>query len=399
MPVINGSGVIGTYQVAVDVPDKLVDSKGNQCYRIRSTGTEFMGGPARVTGEKADTRLRMLSLKRDRFTHQVISAPQVSRTIEVIAKPLMYPAGIPTILAKGAITLNGKGSVDSYNSNTGAYGGTNVYSNATVETDGNSLVMNGGATIQGDTAQNGGTPKVTGGSMITGTVDTNFYERIDEISAPDWMSSAPSPVDVNGNTVGTIKSSNVVISTAANTTSSNAAKYTLSGISLSGGSTLTITGTNVATYVDLVVTGDISVSGLGSIVVGPNVVVSIWAGGNVSLTGGSIVNTDGTVSNHPGNFTIYGIQPGTPGSTITSKKAPSYQISGDGNLSAVIDAPDANVTYSGNGAFFGAIIGNTVTISGNGSVHYDEALGNLSGKPQDYLVGSWFEDTAMRFDQ
>jgi hypothetical protein len=53
----------------------------------------------------------------------------------------------------------------------------------------------------------------------------------------------------------------------------------------------------------------------------------------------------------------------------------------------VINAPQAAVSLSGNGAAFGSIIGNSITLNGNGGFHYDTSLGASPG----FAVASWNE--------
>jgi len=107
--------------------------------------------------------------------------------------------------------------------------------------------------------------------------------------------------------------------------------------------------------------------------------------GNINLQGNSIVNQSG----YAANLLIYGVTP-TDGSTHTA------YISGNGNFIGVLDAPEFNTTFAGNGDIMGAVIGNTVTIQGNGSLHYDQALSQLvqSLEPPAYAFASWFEDNS-----
>jgi len=61
----------------------------------------------------------------------------------------------------------------------------------------------------------------------------------------------------------------------------------------------------------------------------------------------------------------------------------------------VINTPGFDVRDSGNGSFNGALIGNSLTVTGNANFHYDEALGkNTAGLAVgNYAFASWFEDT------
>ncbi|MEI6350086.1 MAG: hypothetical protein WCP06_03150 [Verrucomicrobiota bacterium] len=400
MEMLTAGVKVGTVQVYIDAPPTLVDSGSHQYYRVRATGTQFIGGPARSTGESADTALRMISLHANRFTHQAISTPQASRTIEVIAKPENFissngsPIGAFAILAASSITMVGNALVDSYDStnpaesdSNGQYAASKSGTNGNVYTNGAVMNLNGNAIINGSIGLNGGDPNTTGNATVTGQVDPHSYTVIAPVSAPGWIGTP----DQN---VGMINATTTIATSATGVKHINA-----SGISLSGKSNLHITGTNVKTYVEIYVNGNISEAGQGQIIVDPNVIVTIWVTGNVTLTGQGLVNNSGSY-NRPGNFTINGIQPqnGNP---------PTYNLAGNGELSAVVNAPSANITLTGggtSGAFYGSIIGNTVTLSGGANLHYDESLGNgaatsKTSQPTDYVICSWFEDTLFNCDQ
>ena len=116
-----------------------------------------------------------------------------------------------------------------------------------------------------------------------------------------------------------------------------------------------------------------------------NASLKVWVQGNISLTGQSIVNGSGLAA----NLQIYGVSP-------TDGSIPTVYIAGQGNFIGVVDAPEYNVTYAGTGDVMGAVIGRTVTIQGNGSLHYDQALASLitSLEPPSYAFAAWFEDNS-----
>src|SRR5262249_1382506 len=97
-----------------------------------------------------------------------------------------------------------------------------------------------------------------------------------------------------------------------------------------------------------------------------NASLKFWVQGNISLTGQSIVNGNG----YADNLLIYGV-------TRSDGSIPTAYIAGQGNFIGVINAPEYDVTYAGNGDVMGAIIGRTLTVQGNGSLHYDQALSSL----------------------
>ena len=81
----------------------------------------------------------------------------------------------------------------------------------------------------------------------------------------------------------------------------------------------------------------------------------------VSIAGNGIINSNSTISEPPNDFIInYG---GTGG----------VKIAGNGAVTAILNAPNAPVTQTGNGAWFGSMLGSTMSIGGNAFFHYDRA--------------------------
>ena len=116
-----------------------------------------------------------------------------------------------------------------------------------------------------------------------------------------------------------------------------------------------------------------------------NASAKFWVQGNISLTGQSILNGSGLAA----NLQINGVSP-------TDGSIPTAYIAGQGNFIGVINAPEYNTTYAGNGDVMGAIIARTLTVQGNGSLHYDQALSSLltSIEPPSYAFAAWFEDNS-----
>jgi hypothetical protein len=49
----------------------------------------------------------------------------------------------------------------------------------------------------------------------------------------------------------------------------------------------------------------------------------------------------------------------------------TISIAGNGNVTAQLDAPNAPVTQTGNGNWYGSMVGSTMSIGGNAFFHYD----------------------------
>jgi hypothetical protein len=161
-------------------------------------------------------------------------------------------------------------------------------------------------------------------------------------------------------------------------------------ISLNGGpgSHLIIeAGKNVAILLSSTATS-ISVGGNGGIELQAAATLNIYTAGNVAIAGNGILNNDPV--NKPQNFMLWG----TRASTAASLR--NISIAGNGELNAVVYAPNANVTAKGggsSGSVGGAIVGNTVTITGGSAFHYDQALAELNAD-QPFGISIWNELTS-----
>jgi hypothetical protein len=129
--------------------------------------------------------------------------------------------------------------------------------------------------------------------------------------------------------------------------------------------------------------GDISLSGKTTLVLAPGVynVNSLSLSGQSSITvspaGAVVLNFPSSVQN-PISISGQGI---ASSSQIPNDMQVNYggtgtvTLSGNGVSYAVVDAPNAALTVSGNGDFYGRVIGQTITYSGNGKFHFDKNSG------------------------
>ena len=378
---LNGTPM--TIETNVDAPATLIDPANSwQYFRIRTVGTIPITGPARVADNPQDTKLRRMSLRWERFTNGVLSprlltAPQVSRRIEAVVRPVS--AFDQAIMSVGVCDLTNQNIVvDSYDSSdptkstNGLYDPAKRQENGDIATDGQ-LIEAGNAQIYGDVATNAGT--VSGAANITGIERTDFYQEPIPVGAPSWTA-------INS-LISVVTDSTTIIASAIQ--GSATSRYVLSEITLSGNKTLTIAGNPLGThtYVEIYVTGDINVNGIGQIVVQPGVTATIYFAGNVDISGNGVLNSN----NQPGDLMLYGIQPPTG----TTKHV---NIGGNSQITASIYAPGHDVTVNGagtNGHVYGSIVGKTVTMTGVSNLHYDESLSSR-GMINNYKIASWFED-------
>src|ERR1043166_1117243 len=341
------AGTPMTIEVNVDAPAQLIDpNNGWQYYRLRATGTMPLTGPVRVNDTKEDTRLRRLSLRWERFTSGVLSAhplsaPQVSRHVEAIVRPVS--SFDQAIMSVGIIDLTNQNIViDSYDSRDPAKSTSGLYDpakrqeNGDIATDGN-LIDAGNAHIYGDVATNSGT--VVGAANITGTERDDFYQEPIPVGAPTWTSYNS----------GTTVVATTTTLTASSTSGSSASRYVMSSINLNSGKTVALAGNpdGSPTDIEIYVTGDMSFNGNAQLVVQPGVNAKIYFQGDVDVSGNGIVNVD----NQPADLQLYGVQP-------TDTNSHHVNLGGNGQIIAAVYAPNHDVNINGggtNGHVFGSV--------------------------------------------
>jgi Tfp pilus assembly protein PilX len=417
--------------VTVDPVSSTFATNNGQSYRIRATGLVAAPGPARVSNQKLDNDLRKISLHFDRNAGGTVTTPQASRRIEVIAQPGTTTTSTLGIVSRKAFTMAGSSDlIDSFNSTNPLYSVNGHYVNGQyvggqydvsvreshgdvgiIDSTGSNL--NNGGQIYGNLTYSG--PAVQGKTKnVHGTISTPFTATVPSVSAPNWLAGSYStslPAQ-QGNVITIQGDPNASPPTG---TATNPLRYQVSSIALSGNTqsiviqspTDPVTKQPLPGYdnVEIWVTGaggagttingvlyPMSITGNNSgITQDSNATVKLYVQGNIDIAGNGIAN----LSNSAGNLWIYGISP-SDGST------PNILIAGNGAFIGVVDAPAYNTTISGSGtnggnnaySLVGAVIGNMLTITGNGSIHYDEALKsrlpNLG--PITYSYANWFED-------
>lgn len=365
-------------EVTVDAPVFLRDADGEQWYRIRSAGiAEISGGPE-VAGERPDIQLRRLDLRFSRRTGKPLVAPQATRIIEAIVKPV--GAFRLALFGTGSVDLTSQNIlVDSYDSRdpekstNGRYDPAKRQSNGDIATNGK-LIDAGNAQIYGNALTNGGT--VLDSDNVTGAIRNDFYQEVFAVTRP--------PVTANTVSLGAVYGGRELLAKAG-----SPAEYQISDLALSGSEVLTVRGAadGSPTYVQIVVTGNVAMTGQAQLRIDPGVYARIFVQGSADFSGKGIVNP-----NSPLHLQVYGTdRPKNADGTI---QYGTMKIAGNAGFSGSIYAPTYNVELKGGGStdnIFGAFVGNKVTMSGVQSVHFDEAMAD-GGLISDYKIVSWFED-------
>jgi len=125
--------------------------------------------------------------------------------------------------------------------------------------------------------------------------------------------------------------------------------------------------------------GDISITGTLTIAPGTYNINSLSMTGNAQI----VVNPPGAVTFNIGGTGTAQTNPLLIGGNgITDDAFPNdfminyggtgtVQIAGNGNVTAILNAPNATLAQQGNGNWYGSILGSSITIGGNGFFHFD----------------------------
>ena len=286
------------------------------------------------------------------------------------------------LVARKSITFNGNNaSVDSWNSDPDGDASTPPieynedvrHDNGTVasvEVDNTAALINQ-ADIWGYVFTGGSQPQVGANGSIRGAdtpagvrIDTNriatdFNAEFENITAPIDGTTIPSI----GTTLGTL---------------GETTKWRTHSISLSGNQTLTILG-----HVTLVLTAPsgssaLSMTGNSMLIIPEGSSLTLYAEGDIKIAGKGLANAN----IQPVTARIWGTNP-TLGAQL-------LHIAGNGDLRAVVYAPNAEVKINGNGNVMGSVVGNTITLTGNAAFHYDESLSDF-GDNAGFSISKWRE--------
>ena len=290
--------------------------------------------------------------------------------------------------SKNGFVLKGQNvTMDSYNSANGAYSGSNRgseirVSTVSIETD---AIDIGNANIFGYVAV-GATlaPGQTGSDVIdvgkNGTISsygeaqivqedrilTDYYASFPNRPAPSVSSGWEFPNS------GTITTSGTY--------------YVDGDWSLGGNSGALAIAPN--TDVILVVTGELNLTGKATLTLNTDATLKLFVEGDVSIGGNGILN-----SSNPENLEVIG--------TNTNEGEQTIKINGNGQLSATVYAPNANVELKGGGSsgrVYGAVVAYDASLVGGTHFSFDEALADVNLGSTDYEVFQWLEMTNTTYE-
>jgi hypothetical protein len=308
------------------------------------------------------------------------------------------------MVGKNGVSFTGNASVDAWNSNpTNAAAGTYTpvaYSSTTKVATGSVAAVNITADVSVQNADIYGTASVgaSNTSNITvgpnGSIGPSFTTPNGYIDpsavAGNFTANLPNvtnptvPTGYTPPTIATIAGTGTTASFPRGTdTAASDGKYyyNVGEINLTGNNTVAVTSGNVV-FIMTTAAGSsaVSVSGNQAINISSGAKVAIYTAGNISIAGNGVANAN----TQPSTFQIYG---------TTTASGQTIAISGNGVLSAIVYAPNADISVKGggsSGSVYGAMVGNTVTMVGNGEFHYDLSLANMNGNPL-FQPSKWVE--------
>ena len=330
-----------------------------------------------------------------RATLSFPNSPATSKFIEVtVRKRSLFPKGM---LVRDSIDANGGNLfLDSWDSDPDRDPSTplvpystsvrTAYATLATLNPANYKINLGNGAVYGYISTGGGAVSAGPGAILTGDFSSTEFDS-NRISS-DFQAVFPT-IDLPApSTVNTITANLGAVSLPriGDTAAADGVYYYnfASGTSVSSNNgTFTITDNVVLLMTAHAGVAAVDLGGSSGSTITPAGTLKVYTNGDVTINGnGGFSNENGK----PGSCIFYGTNTGTPGSQ-------SIILTGNGQISASIFAPNANVSMKGGGTVgqvFGAIVANKVRMNGSTEFHYDEALGDLyPGNP--YGIEKWRE--------
>lgn len=278
------------------------------------------------------------------------------------------------LTARDQVEMNGnKIDVDSYNSDDGPYNATtNRKDNGSVASVSVAVaaVDLQNADVLGYVATGGSAPSVGKNGSVRGfdtpsgtkvdltRVTTDFFAEFPAVSAPGLSSPSTS------------------LTPSGPGTYHLATDHALSSLTVASGDVV-----NITSDLTMVIDGSLTIK--GEINVNPGATLTLYVSGDVDIGGIGIVNNH--VGSKPENVIVYGTGAEGAGQLI--------KLHGNGAIQVAIYAPYAEVEMKGSGSsgtMYGAVVAESVLLTGNFEFHYDEALKEFDGD-EGFSMDRWIE--------
>jgi len=276
-------------------------------------------------------------------------------------KPVFPYTGFSTSDACDSLVVSGSPRVDSFDSRLGIYSSTALNTQGDLGSNGTAVLTSAGTSVYGAVTASA----LTGDICPAGTPsDSPAYVAggFNEITQAIPFTTPPDPDPAPPTTAADIVNNCAGIS-GCSSANGNEGPFTLTpgaygNVLLSSGKTLHLsTGTYTVNSFEL--------SGGADLIVDSGPVVIHVAGNSLGAGAPAVGFSDGSVSNTTGvpvNLQI--VYSGSHALNVSAASGPFL----------VVYAPNAPLTLSGGGDFYGAIIASRIDNSGGTSLHYDRSL-------------------------
>ncbi len=279
-----------------------------------------------------------------------------TKVVTLKAQIIPRPPFSGAITAKQVVRFTGNAFTDSYNSTLGPY---DTILNRGTDGDVRTNLMNNNDAIDLNSAN--------GNPVVAGDASTGSGSAVDvpgKVSGDVYQAPQKFIRDVVVPPALIALGSSGTLSTTPPGTPLPAGSYKYSSVNMNGGDVAQL-GVNPNDLVTIYVTGNFNIGGTAQLQVNPGTTLILYVDGSSFDAGGNgIANLSGT--QFPFRLQIYC----TPNTT-------TLNVHGGPDFIAAIKAPQADIDISGSPAFYGAFIGNNVTATGGGGVHFDVYLRGL----------------------
>jgi hypothetical protein len=310
---VNGGGAV---VLPTNHPDGYIDASGKARSDVVKSFNSYLTAQENDVGRYNVTASLIASQPE---TWEVLVAAEVGTTARNARALLVRKQESlfgDALFGRSSVTLSENAYTDGYDASSGAYGGSNILATGHVGSNG-PISLSGNAVVEGDARPGPGesvtfadSARVRGSTAPAGSAKT--------LPVPTIPGDAVDlgAISLRGNRALRLSSGS----------------YLLSSLSITGNGQLTADNSNGA--------------------------VTLYVTGTIAIRGNGIRNLSGM----PGLLAI--VQVG--GANVT--------VGGGAALYGTIYAPDSSLTINGAGHRYGSFIGNVVSLSGTGGVHYDQAL-------------------------
>jgi hypothetical protein len=386
------TGVPATGPITTTVAVDKIAMGSTQWLRIRATGKVNVFGGAVAGSDTRDTMLRKLSLRRDRQSGAALSAPQTTRTVEILAesaalRPFKYAFASKALFDIHALTVTDSyDSSDPTKSNFTPFTTYGVYDVAKRQSNGDVATVDplndwnlNNAHIWGDVLMPTTTKNAVGTANVHGSVTKGFTFNFPDEVSPGWTT-----VTQNHGAVTNVSKS------FTGGTQASPTRHKFSSLNLSNDNR-SVRVSNPAgqteSWVEIWVEGDLFIDGKSQtgIKLDPGVHATIYFGGKVEIKGGGGGYGLSNDSKLPSNLIVraYGGSSGAVKDFIIAYT----------DFWGVVSAPWYKVKFDMNNRdVSGSFLAWQFDASDGTRLHYDEALAGLGhGAGAGWKVRSWVE--------